>query len=76
MSNVKKITKIIFEDHGQDFLRWEVEGGVVVSSEPFQSSVWKGCKILKADSGEKVTIERKGRVLEVAYPVESIDEAI
>lgn len=76
MANVLKINQITFEDHGQDFLRWKVENGCVVSSEPFQSNVWAGCRIVKAESGEKVTVNMRGRVFKVAYPVESIDEVI
>jgi len=30
------------EDHGQDFLQWKIEDGVVVDAKPFQRWVWKG----------------------------------
>lgn len=34
-------------DDGQDFLRWYLNGnGIVVKSEPFQTSIWKGTKVL------------------------------
>lgn len=35
------MTIIQFEDHGQDFLTWEVsKKGKVKSSQPFQTSIW------------------------------------
>lgn len=39
------------EDHGQDFLRWQIVDGVVVSSEPFQDWVWKGTLVHNAVIG-------------------------
>jgi hypothetical protein len=40
--------KIIeFEDCGQDFLTWEIDGdGLVVKCEPFQGFVWEGCRVI------------------------------
>ena len=34
---------ITFEDHGQDFLEWDLDdAGVVVACRPFQSTFWVG----------------------------------
>lgn len=36
-------TVVTFEDHGQDFLRWELDAkGTVIGCEPFQASIWCG----------------------------------
>lgn len=40
------LTKIHFQDKGQDFTEWTVnDEGVVVDCQPFQASVWVGLKI-------------------------------
>lgn len=36
---------IILEDHGQDFLEWDVENGEVVGCRPFQDWLWIGTKV-------------------------------
>ena len=41
--------KIYFEDKGQDFLEWTInKKGFVTKSEPFQTWVWEGTKIILA----------------------------
>ena len=35
----------VLEDHGQDFLEWDIEAGVVVGCRPFQDWVWNGTKV-------------------------------
>lgn len=70
---------IEFEDHGQDFLVWRIEGGRVVDSIPFQQRVWVGSKVLSSlpllkgqcltivmTHGEKITIKYP---LSVAKPL-------
>ena len=43
----KVSTVLHFTDHGQDFLRWELDArGVVIGCEPFQASVWVGNRVL------------------------------
>lgn len=43
----KVVTRIHFEDHHQDFLRWELDAkGKVIGCEPFQASVWLGKHVL------------------------------
>lgn len=38
---------IVFEDHGQDFLEWDIDGkGIVVGCRPFQGSIWCGIRVL------------------------------
>ena len=39
--------KIRFEDKGQDFLEWTLnKKGFVTKSMPFQTSIWKGTKVI------------------------------
>ena len=33
---------VYLEDHGQDFLEWDIEDGVVVGCRPLQGWVWNG----------------------------------
>lgn len=38
---------IHFEDHGQDFLEWDIDAnGVVTDSRPFQASTWSGSVLI------------------------------
>jgi hypothetical protein len=46
----EKIT-VEFEDHGQDFLEWDIVNDEVVDCRPFQGWVWKGSKILNLSTG-------------------------
>ena len=71
---------IVFEDHGQDFLEWDINRhGIVVGCRPFQEGVWKGTIVIDQDihPGDRINIVRKGspQVLYVKYPVEKIKEA-
>ena len=34
-----------FEDHGQDFLEWDIEDGIVVDCRPFQGWHWNGTRV-------------------------------
>lgn len=71
--------QIHFEDHGQDFLRWTVDqDGVVTESFPFQSRVWRGCRVLRHTElaiGDCVvyrTADGK-RTHSIRYPIVKID---
>ena len=67
--------RIVFEDHGQDFLEWEVIDGVVIDSRPFQGGVWKGTKIdmTKAAEGQLMPIiTKRGERRVIMYPVVSM----
>lgn len=40
------ITTIKFEDHGQDFLEWDIDpDGNIIDCRPFQGSVWCKCRV-------------------------------
>lgn len=69
--------KITFEDHGQDFLTWELDAtGKVIDCEPFQASVWCGCIVQEYNSltpGDKVKfLTKEGKQLTMLYPVDTI----
>jgi len=66
---------IVFVDHGQDFLEWDIEEGEVVACRPFQEDVWKGTIVHNKNI-------KKGDILDItpptskrttlAHPVESV----
>jgi hypothetical protein len=68
--------EVHFEDHGQDFLRWDVdEKGVVTASYPFQSDLWAGCVLVdNAKPGQRLRIfsHTLRREMTVAYPVTKV----
>ena len=66
---------IEFEDHGQDFLEWDVIDGVVAACRPFQQWAWKGTKVdmKKAQEGQLLPIITKsGATRVIQYPVIAI----
>jgi len=72
------ITKITFEDHGQDFLEWDVdENGEVIHSRPFQNQVWSGGFIWneQVNTGDKIIYmsPRSDHPIEIKYPVVAVN---
>ncbi len=78
-----KLKRIFFEDHGQDFLYWDIDqDGSVVDCGPFQYSVWVGTKVFRTDepdslaTGKQILFQSKSmdspRIL--IYPIEKIEE--
>ena len=70
--------RIHFEDHGQDFLSWDIdENGTIIKSGPFQDWVWKG-KVVKMETlkvGQKLSYISHGVYeMDIRYPVEKIEE--
>jgi hypothetical protein len=64
--------RIVFEDHGQDFLEWDIIDGVVADCRPFQGFVWKGTKVdmRKAREGQLLPIiTASGKSMLIKYPV-------
>ncbi len=71
-----KIT-VEFEDHGQDFLEWDIVNGKVVAVRPFQEWVWKDAKVLNLTTGpgDYLTIipaNSKRRKLLIKYRIEKV----
>lgn len=69
--------KIHFEDHGQEFLAWEVDAqGTIVNCEPFVRN-WIGHRVLSPRTVRKghlvnVKSRHRGDVFTIIYPVERI----
>ena len=64
--------RIVFEDHGQDFLEWDIIDGVVADCRPFQRGVWKGTRVdmTKAAEGQLLPIiTQRGGSGVIPYPV-------
>lgn len=66
---------IRFEDHGQDFLEWDIDSkGIVVDSRPFQAFVWCGGKVTnhaRLQIGGKAKFKPKSwnELLTIRYPL-------
>lgn len=63
---------IHFEDHGQDFLEWDVDGaGLVVGCRPYQAGIWCGCKVIGTPHPGKVVVIQRAHAANtsVNYPV-------
>lgn len=61
---------IVLEDHGQDFLEWDIdEKGVVVGVRPFQEWLWKGTRVLNK-------IVREGSILKIRLPRRRTDTTL
>ncbi|MEO5336899.1 MAG: thermonuclease family protein [Magnetospirillum sp. WYHS-4] len=58
MPNGKRHMRLQFEDHGQDFLWWEVMDGEVIDSAPCQAWAWVGTDLLDDHvvPGQKIMI--------------------
>ena len=69
--------RVHLEDHGQDFLRWDIKDGVVVESYPFQGWLWNGTKILNKEfgPGDQLIIQPPNSdVTTLNYPVAKIEK--
>ena len=66
---------IYLEDHGQDFLEWDIEDGSVVGCRPFQGWLWNGTQVHNTDikPGDILDITPKnGERTKLNYPVERV----
>lgn len=77
----KVAAQLEFEDHGQDFLRWDLDAkGKVIGCEPFQAFVWVGLNVMcfqKLKAGDTVFYERrdtggKYRGSSINYPLKKV----
>lgn len=72
----KANTRIYFEDHGQDFLWWDLnEKKEVVDCGPFQASVWVGSKVTSdLEQGTQIDfISKFDDILKLNYPIQTIE---
>ncbi len=77
---------VYFEDHGQDFLEWDIKDGIVVACRPFQGWLWNGTKVHSTISSDINTDIRPGLLLDITtrqgkrtrlrYPIERIEEKV
>ena len=70
---------VYLEDHGQDFLEWDIENGVVVSCRPFQGWLWNGTKVHNTDiqPGDILEITSvTGRRTRLNYPIERVIDKV
>ncbi|MFC5525251.1 hypothetical protein ACFPPA_05790 [Rhodanobacter ginsengisoli] len=71
--------RIHFEDHGQDFLTWQLDNnGIVVDSSPFQADLWCGVEVDKPGMlkvGGLVSCRHPNYVLTTTlrYPIAAIE---
>ena len=67
---------IEFEDHGQDFLYWQLDAdGKVVASMPYQSEIWNGTivNLKELKLGEQpLIITKYGKFSSINYKVLSV----
>lgn len=78
------IITIIFEDHGQDFLEWDIDTKrkKVIGCRPFQSSIWVGANVYRKylahiKPGEYINVCRgpitwSNPVITLKYPIKRV----
>lgn len=75
-AGVAAVTAITLEDHGQDFLEWDLdEENVVVECRPFQAWAWEGIKVLNESitPGDFLEVElADGSRATLKYPVATV----
>ena len=76
----KVATVLHFTDHGQDFLRWELDAkGKVIGCGPFQGFIWKGKHVMNHDllrAGDTVHYRSMGdstSVDNIRYPLALVE---
>ena len=68
---------VYFEDHGQDFLEWDIKGGFVVGCRPFQDWLWNGTYVFSKDIQPGLLLDimtKEERRTRLRYPVEKVEE--
>lgn len=66
------------EDHGQDFLEWDIDdNGVVIACRPFQGFVWCGMIVLNhatIKTGDHAQLlDQQNEERELRYPILSVE---
>jgi hypothetical protein len=67
---------VTFEDHGQDFLEWDIASGVVVGCRPFQAGIWCGHEIYGTPKqGECIQfMNSRNETTCIKYPIAKVVE--
>ncbi|MFL7926013.1 hypothetical protein ACKAVU_16325 [Acinetobacter baumannii] len=64
------------EDHGQDFLEFDIKDGRIVAARPFQSTIWNGLEVLNEtiEPGDYIAFRCRDStgIRTLRYPVVSI----
>lgn len=74
MAHAQAVRTIEFQDHGQDFLEWDLDkNGKVVECRPFQGWMWEDRVVLnerlRKGSHVQVTGKYDGDELVIKYPL-------
>lgn len=75
----RKMLIVYLEDHGQDFLEWDIKDGVVVDCRPFQGWVWNGTRVHNTDIKPRqylIITTPDGLTRQLLYPVERVEEKV
>jgi len=67
------------EDHGQNFLVWDIEDGIVVGCQSFQGWGWSGTKVHNTNiqPGDILDITTpRGERVTLNYPVERVIDKV
>ncbi len=71
---------VTFEDHGQDFLEWDIdEHGRVADSRPLQASVWCGARLQALPVAGQCLSYRSptdDQVHRIRYPVKKVTQRL
>ncbi len=62
------------EDHGQDFLEFDIKGGKIIATRPFQGFVWNGRQVMNTTLGvgDRIWLGSESERRPLLYRVESI----
>jgi hypothetical protein len=70
MDTITGIT-VVFEDHGQDFLEFDIKDGNVIAVRPFQSNTWSGLRVVNESIsvGDYIALRLEPGVRTIAYQI-------
>jgi len=67
---------VVLEDHGQDFLEFDIRDGRIVQTRPFQGDIWNGSRVLNRTlgTGDALILQADDEacVWSLRYPVAAI----
>lgn len=65
---------VVLEDHGQDFLEFDIQDGRIRETRPFQGFVWDGRKVVNKTIvvGDRITLRMPDGVRNILYPVVAV----
>lgn len=74
-----KVRRVYFEDHGQDFMFWDIDASDhIIHAGPFQSMIWGGCRLSGGQTlepGHQIEFwsPSANRYLRLNYPIEKVE---